>query len=198
MYKLIYENEIKWLEYVKPVDSMLMSDSENIEMEKIYLSKHIRAIFHPLFKIVEDSQGNVSLYQYDILGLKYECIDNVIEDIGDGESVDYLKELIDSRIYRTQKLSIRHTSAPKWKRVKGKGKESEQKITASFHLNFEQEGLFVPMYHIIEDKKHTDFELTSPFLQEEVYKTKINVTRIMYNMIREERENKPRGTYMWL
>lgn len=52
------------------------------------------------------------------------------------------------------------------------------------------------MYYIIEDKKHTDFFKTSPFLQEQVNKTKINVTRIMYNMIREERENKPRGTYM--
>ncbi len=49
---------------------------------------------------------------------------------------------------------------------------------------------------IIEDKKHTDFEFTSPFLQEELYKTKINGTRIMNNMIREERENKPRGTSM--
>ena len=32
-----------------------------------------------------------------------------------------------------------------------------EKITASYHLNFVQEGLSETMYYINEDKKHTDF-----------------------------------------
>lgn len=196
-YELIYEEVPNWLELIKPVDSMTIID-DKVEMERVYVSKHLRINLHPLFKIVRSSHNEVSIYQYDILGHKYEPIDSIVFLILlDSYDVFDLMQLVDKRLFYPKTLKIIHDWKPKWVVDKGEMVVDVPKVAiASTHLLFEADGVAVPMYHLTEHNYTTEIELTTPFLDEEVFRVKINATRDMNNRIREDLEDKPRGTYL--